>query len=95
LQSAGDVVEAVFAVSVLEKLPRDGHRVELGGQQVAGVLEVRETSARPEAERVREPLKMRSSRWSERRALILCSPITQRMASTMLLLPQPLGPTIR
>ena len=55
---------------------------------------VSDTSAMPDAARVREPLKTRSSRLSERKDLILCSPITQRMASTILDLPQPLGPTI-
>src|SRR5688500_18228070 len=55
---------------------------------------VRLTSARPEAERVLEPLNTRLSRFSERRWLIFCSPITQRMLSTILDLPQPLGPTM-
>ena len=41
-----------------------------------------------------EPLKMTSSMPRPRRFLALCSPITQRMASTMLDLPQPLGPTM-
>src|SRR6185369_10017169 len=52
------------------------------------------TSARPLAERVLEPLNTRLSRFSLRRWLIFCSPITQRMLSTILDLPQPLGPTI-
>src|SRR5436190_13387280 len=53
---------------------------------------VRFTSARPLALRVLEPLKTSASRFSLRRWLIFCSPITQRMLSTILLLPQPLGP---
>lgn len=52
------------------------------------------TSANPLPLRVLEPLKIRSSRLSERSVLILCSPITQRMASTIFDLPQPFGPTI-
>src|SRR5687767_3847262 len=55
---------------------------------------VRLTSARPEAERVLEPLKTRLSRFSLRRWLIFCSPITQRMLSTILDFPQPFGPTM-
>lgn len=55
---------------------------------------VSDTSAIPEALRVREPLKMRSSKLSERKAFILCSPITHLIASTIFDLPQPLGPTI-
>src|SRR5688500_16642668 len=55
---------------------------------------VRLTSARPLALRVLEPLNTRLSRFSDRRWEIFCSPITQRMLSTMLLFPQPLGPTI-
>src|SRR5687768_17970482 len=54
---------------------------------------VRLTSASPLALRVLDPLKTRLSRFSERRWLIFCSPITQRIESTILLLPQPLGPT--
>src|SRR3954471_2024212 len=55
---------------------------------------VRLTSASPLALRVLEPLNTRLSRFSERRWDIFCSPITQRMLSTILLFPQPLGPTI-
>src|SRR5678815_1562422 len=54
----------------------------------------RVTSARPLAERVLEPLNTRLSRFSLRRWLIFCSPITQRMLSTILDFPQPLGPTM-
>lgn len=48
----------------------------------------------PAAERVLDPLKTKSSKLSLRRLLILCSPITQRMASTILDLPHPFGPTM-
>src|SRR5574341_93238 len=40
------------------------------------------------------PVKMTDSIRSPRRDLALCSPKTQRMESTRLLLPQPLGPTM-
>jgi len=40
------------------------------------------------------PLKMTSSIFLPRSSDTRCSPMTQRMASTMLLLPQPLGPTM-
>ena len=39
------------------------------------------------------PEKITSSMDLPRSCLTLCSPMTQRRASTMLLLPQPLGPT--
>jgi hypothetical protein len=41
-----------------------------------------------------EPPKMTSSMRPPRRLLALCSPSTQVIASEMLLLPQPLGPTM-
>ena len=40
------------------------------------------------------PAKITSSIEAPRRLLTLCSPSTQEIASEMLLLPQPLGPTI-
>ena len=40
------------------------------------------------------PLKITSSIDAPRRLLALCSPRTQEIASEMLLLPQPLGPTM-
>jgi hypothetical protein len=55
---------------------------------------VKDTSAIPDAERDREPLNTKSSKLSERKDFILCSPITQRIASTIFDLPQPFGPTI-
>src|ERR1044072_1047767 len=64
------------------------------GKRLRVFSKVRDTSAIPEPLRVREPLKIRSSRLSERKAFILCSPITQRIASTIFDLPQPFGPTI-
>ena len=51
------------------------------------------TSARPTAGRPDEPENMTSSMAWPRSILALCSPRTQRMASDMLDLPEPLGPT--
>src|SRR5882757_855182 len=51
------------------------------------------TSAMPRLRREVDPLKMTSAISPPRRLLALCSPSTQRTASTMLLLPLPLGPT--
>ena len=52
-----------------------------------------ETSAMPRGLRASVPLKITSSILSLRRVLVLCSPRTQRMASTTLLFPVPFGPT--
>src|SRR5512139_2489687 len=54
---------------------------------------VSETSARPSGFRCAEPVKITSSSVSPRRWRMFCSPSTQRMASTMFVLPLPLGPT--
>ena len=54
---------------------------------------VSDTSAIDSGGLVSLPLKMTSSIPRPRRCLALCSPITQRMASTTFDLPQPLGPT--
>src|SRR5690606_20439532 len=54
----------------------------------------RDTSAKLAGLRVLEPLKMMFSIFSERSIRVLCSPNTQRIASTTLDLPQPFGPTI-
>src|SRR6478609_8217135 len=51
------------------------------------------TSARPFGPRDSEPLKITSSMFLPRRCFGLCSPRTQRIASTMFDLPQPFGPT--
>ena len=53
---------------------------------------VKLTSANPLALLVLLPLKTKLSKFSLLRLLILCSPITQRILSMILLLPQPLGP---
>src|SRR4029079_17097567 len=55
---------------------------------------VSDTSASPAGPRLSEPAKITSSIARPRRCLADCSPITQRMASTMFDLPQPFGPTI-
>src|ERR1700712_4025860 len=64
------------------------------GRRFLVFSKVRLTSARPLALRLFEPLKTRLSRFSDLKCEIFCSPITQRMLSTILLFPQPLGPTI-
>src|ERR1700733_5742070 len=51
------------------------------------------TSARPSGARDVVPAKTTSSILPPRRLLAPCSPITQESASTMLDLPEPLGPT--
>src|SRR3954454_13062944 len=54
---------------------------------------VRVTSARPRGGRPAVPAKITSSILPPRSALAPCSPSTQAMASTTLLLPEPFGPT--
>src|SRR5262245_29809258 len=61
---------------------------------VSGSTNVSVTSASPSGNRALVPLKMTSSIRPPRRDLALCSPKTQAMASDMLLLPHPFGPTI-
>src|SRR5687767_2401452 len=51
------------------------------------------TSHIPDGPRESEPAKMTSSMALPRRCLADCSPMHQRMASTMFDLPQPFGPT--
>ena len=53
------------------------------------------TSASPIGGRLAVPLKMQSDIRSARSDLWLCSPRTQEMASTILDLPQPLGPMMQ
>ena len=55
---------------------------------------VSETSDIPIGLRVAVPLKITFSILSERSVLLFCSPKHQRIASTILVLPHPLGPTI-
>ena len=54
----------------------------------------RETSAKPSCLRLTVPPKITSSILPPRRALVDCSPITQRMASEIFDFPLPLGPTM-
>src|SRR5262245_24350471 len=54
----------------------------------------KDTSAMPRGPVSALPLQMTSSMASPRRCFALCSPMTQRIASTMFDLPQPFGPTI-
>src|SRR5687767_7690272 len=64
------------------------------GRMFLVLLMVRETSAICCAERWLVPLKMTFSIFSERKALVFCSPNTHRIESTTFDFPQPLGPTI-
>src|SRR5260221_6272222 len=70
------------------------HSREPSGLLPLRPLTSRFTSAMPVGWRDWLPLKMTSSMDAPRRLLALCSPRTQEMASEMLLLPQPLGPTM-
>ena len=55
---------------------------------------ISETWAKPRGLRFSVPPKITSSILLPRSALLRCSPMTQRMASEILDLPEPLGPTM-
>ena len=63
-------------------------------EKLADFYGVRVASAKPKALRFWVPPKMTSSIFAPRRVLLLCSPMTQRMASEIFDLPEPLGPTM-
>ena len=63
------------------------------GRAPSALSMVRDTCARPSAERAEVPAKMTSSILPPRRDLAPCSPMTHARASTTLDLPEPLGPT--
>src|ERR687886_1561414 len=63
------------------------------GSAPSALSMVRVTSARPSGARPAVPAKTTSSILPPRRLLAPCSPSTQAIASTTLLLPEPLGPT--
>ena len=63
------------------------------GRRPAELSMVRETSARPRPVRLAVPAKMTSSIFADRRVRGPWAPRTQATASTMLDLPEPLGPT--
>src|ERR1700758_3924100 len=63
------------------------------GSALSELSIVRVTSARPSGGRPAVPAKMTSSILPPRNALGPCSPSTQAIASTTLLLPEPFGPT--
>ena len=64
------------------------------GRQWSVLSNTRDTSAIPMGRRPLLPAKITSSIFVPRRYFTLCSPRTQRMASEILLLPLPLGPTM-
>ena len=55
---------------------------------------IRDTSAKPSLPRFSVPPKITSSIFAPRRALVRCSPMTHKIASDILDLPEPLGPTM-
>ena len=63
------------------------------GRRSLAPVKVRVTSAKPMGARFLVPSKMTFSIFAPRSSFALCSPSTQRMASTMLDLPQPFGPS--
>src|SRR5512143_1141162 len=65
----------------------------VGGAGGRSLSKVSDTSAIPSGDSFSLPLKITASMASPRRCFGLCSPSTQRMASTMFDLPQPFGPT--
>src|SRR5216683_4038275 len=67
-------------------------RTNFAASTTSGSTSVNVTSDSPIGGRFAVPLKMQSDIRSARSDLWLCSPRTQEMASTMLDLPQPLGP---
>src|SRR5713226_1780204 len=69
-------------------------RTNFAASTTSGSTSVSVTSDSPIGGRFAVPLKMQSDIRSARSDLWLCSPRTQEMASTMLDLPQPLGPMI-
>src|SRR3989338_2489805 len=64
------------------------------GKDLDSLEKLRLTSANPKAAFLSVPLKITSSMDEPRNSLTLCSPNTQRIASKILLFPQPFGPTI-
>ena len=64
------------------------------GSQASELSRVKETSAIPDRARRRPPAKIISTVDLPRKVRIRCSPNTQRIPSAMLLLPEPLGPTM-
>src|SRR3972149_10768309 len=60
----------------------------------SSLFKYKETSAMPSRALESEPEKITSSAFLPRSVFMLCSPNTQRAASAMLDLPEPLGPTI-
>jgi len=75
--------------------PRRPQRDKLRRLNYLGIDERERDLRQPIDGRFAVPLKMQSDMRSARRDLWLCSPRTQEMASTMLDLPQPLGPMMQ
>ena len=92
-QPARHAVDRVLALAAAEQDAGERDLVELDRQQAGELSSVRLTSARPSAGRFSVPAKMTSSIFCERTDRGACAPSTQATASTMLDLPDPLGPT--
>ena len=93
LEAAAGAVDEVLALPAAVEPARHRHLAEVHGH-VPSLSKISETSAMFSGRRCAEPAKMMSSDFVPRRLRIFCSPSTQRMASVMLLLPLPFGPTM-
>ena len=71
-----------------------GPGCEPAGRYTSGSIRTSDTSAMPVGFRSRVPEKITSSILMPRKSFADCSPSTQLMASEILDLPHPLGPTI-
>jgi hypothetical protein len=91
-QSYRGAVNVVFAVAVSVKASFYLHLGTSNSSSPLSLVKVKATSATLRAFRFSVPLKMTSSIFSARRALLPCSPRTHLTASTTFDLPHPLGP---
>src|SRR5262249_16939506 len=99
LEAADLVVDEVLALAASVNAPADLHLLRCTSavreaRRRRPLSKVMVRSARPRLRRDAEPLKITSAISPPRRLLALCSPRIQRTASTTLLFPLPLGPTI-
>ena len=93
-QPAGCAVDLVLALAVAEHPAGDRHLGVVDRQRAVGVVDrQRDLGPAERGDGPTVPAKMTSSILPPRRAFAPCSPSTQAMASTTLLLPEPFGPT--
>ena len=91
-----DAVDEVVGMAVPLRVRRteiSAKRAKLPPAVPSALSKMSSTEALPTGLRAAEPLKITSAMLSPRNSLAEVSPITQRTASMMLDLPQPLGPT--